>query len=103
MCGETRDRVDFGPLHQGPRNSPPLPPYIQPLGHRLDFGVLFRLKVRIAATLHTSFVFNDQTKASQIPTVINKAFILYSQYPDCNLSFLLVLRLLEGNRPSWSG
>ena len=38
MCGETRDRVDFGPLHQGPRNSPPLPPYIQPLGHRLDFG-----------------------------------------------------------------
>ena len=46
MCGETRDRVDFGPLHQGPRNSPPLPPYIQPLGHRLDFGVLFRLKVR---------------------------------------------------------
>ena len=20
MCGETRDRVDFGPLHQGPRN-----------------------------------------------------------------------------------
>ena len=38
MCGETRDRVDFGPLHQGPRNPPPLPPYIQPLGHRLDLG-----------------------------------------------------------------
>ena len=39
MCGETRDRVGFGPLPQGPRNSPPpLPPYIQPLGRRLDFG-----------------------------------------------------------------
>ncbi len=65
--------------------------------------VLFRLKFAIAATLRTSFVFNDQTKASQNPTLINKAFILYSQYPDCNLSFLLVLRLLAGNRPSWSG
>lgn len=65
--------------------------------------VLFRLKFAIAATSRTSFVFNDQTKASQNPTLINKAFTLYSQYPDCNLSFLLVLRLLAGNRPSWSG
>ena len=66
--------------------------------------VLFRLKkFAIAATSRTSFVFNDQTKASQNPTLINKAFILYLQYPDCNLSFLLVLRLLAGNRPSWSG
>ena len=65
--------------------------------------VLFRLKFAIATTSRTSFVFNDQTKASQNPTLINKAFILYSQYPDCNLSFLLVLRLLAGNRPSWSG
>ena len=65
--------------------------------------VLFRLKFAIAATLCTLFVFNDQTKASHNPTLINKAFILYSQYPDCNLSFLLVLRLLAGNRPSWSG
>ena len=65
--------------------------------------VLFRLKFAIAATLRTLFVFNDQTKASQNPTLISKAFILYSQYPDCNLSFLLVLRLLAGNRPSWSG
>ena len=39
-------------------------------------------------------MFNDRTKASQNPTLINKAFILYSQYPDSNLSFLLVLRLL---------
>ena len=30
--------------------------------------VLFRLKFAIAATSHTSFVFNDQTKASQNPT-----------------------------------
>ena len=65
--------------------------------------VLFRLKFTIAATSRTSFVFNDQKKPSQNPTLINKAFILYSQYPDCNLSFLLVLRLLAGNRPSWSG
>ena len=48
-------------------------------------------------------MFNDQTKASQDPTFFNKAFLFYSQYPDCNLSFLLVLRLLAGNRPSWSG
>ena len=65
--------------------------------------VLFRLKFTIVATSRTSFVFNDQTKASQNPTLINKTFLLYSQYPDCNLSFLLVLRLLAGNRPSWSG
>ena len=65
--------------------------------------VLFRLKFAIAATSRTSFVFNDQTKASQNPTLINKDFILYSQYPDCNLSFLLVLHLLAGNIPSWSG
>ena len=38
-----------------------------------------------------------------IYVLINKAFILYSQYPDCNLSFLLVRRLLTRNRPSWSG
>ena len=65
--------------------------------------VLFKLKFAIVATSRTSFVFNDQTKASQNPTLINKAFLLYSQYPDCNLSFLLVLRLPAGNRPSWSG
>ena len=51
--------------------------------------VLFRLKFALAATSRTSFVFNDQTKASQNPTLINKAFILYSQYPDCNLSSCL--------------
>ena len=68
---------------------------------RLEFCLDY--KFSIAATSRTSFVFNDQTKASQNPTLINKAFLLYSQYPDCNLSFLLVLRLLAGNRPSWSG
>ena len=65
--------------------------------------VLFRLKFAIAATSRTSFVFNNQTKVSQNPTFNNKAFLLYSQYPDCNLSFLLVLCLPAGNRPSWSG
>ena len=83
--------------------SPPLPPYIQPLGRRLDFGFCLDQKFIIAATSCTSFVFNDQTKMSQNPILINKAFILYSQYPDCNLNFLLVLCLLAGNRPSWSG
>src|SRR3954470_158439 len=103
MCEETRDKVGFGPLPQGPRNSPSLPLYIQPLGHRLDFGFCLDQKFAIAATSRTLFVFNDQTKASQNPTFINKAFLLYPQYLDCNLSFLLVLRLLAGNRPSWSG
>ena len=82
---------------------PPLPPYIDPLGRRLDFGFCLDQKFAIAATSRTSFVSNDQTKTSQNPTLINKAFILYSQYPNCNLSFLLVLHLLTGNRPSWSG
>ena len=98
MCGETRDRVGFGPLPQGPRNSPPLPPYIQPLGHCLDFGFCLDQKFAIVATSRTSFVFNDQTKASQNPTFINKAFLFYSQYLDCNLSFLLVLCLLAGKQ-----
>ena len=65
--------------------------------------VLFRLKVRHSCNFAYFFVFNDQTKASQNPTLINKAFLLYSQYPDCHLSFLLVLCLPSGNRPSWSG
>ena len=65
--------------------------------------VLFRLKVRHSCNFAYFLCVQDQTKASQNPTLINKVFILYSQYPDCNLSFLLVLRLLAGNRPSWSG
>ena len=69
MCGETSVRVGFGSLLQGVMKFPPIPPYIRPLGHRLDFGVSFRLKFAIAATSCTSFVFNDQTKASQNPTV----------------------------------
>ena len=82
---------------------PPLSSIYTALRASFRLWVLFRLKFAIAATSRTSFVFNDQTKASQNRTLINKAFILYSQYPDCNLSFLLVLRLLAGNRPSWSG
>ena len=72
--------------------------------------VLFRLKVRHSCNLRTSFVFNDQTKASQNPTFINKAFLLYSQYLDCNFNFLLVLRCLQeidphgqvDRTPAWS-
>ena len=52
--------------------------------------VLFRLKFAIAATSRTSFVFNDQTKASHNPTFINKAFLfiaisrLQSQFLACS-------------------
>src|SRR4051812_13900796 len=102
MCGETRVRVGFGPLPQGPRNSL-LFLHIYSIRASLDFGFCLDQKFAIAATSRTSFVFNDQTKASQNPTFINKAFLFYSQYPDCNLSFLLVLHLPAGNRPSWLG
>ena len=37
---------------------PPLPPYIQPLGRRLDFGFCLDQKFAIAATSRTSFVSN---------------------------------------------
>ena len=76
-------------------------PYYTALRAPLDFGFCLDQKFAIVATSCTSFVFNDQTKASQNPNFINKAFLLYSQYPDRNLSFLLVLPLLAGNRPSW--
>ena len=109
MCGETRDRVGFGPLPQGPRNSPSSSIYTT-LRASFRLWVLFKLKFAVAATSRTSFVFNDHTKTSQNPTFINKAFLCYSQYPDCNLSFLLVLRLLAGidlrgqvdRAPAWS-
>ena len=68
-----------------------IPPYSSiyiALRARFRLWVLFRLKFAIAATSCTSFVFNDQTKASQNPTLIIKAFILYSQYPDCKSQFL---------------
>ena len=94
--------LDSDPSSKG-HEIPPLSSIYTALRASFRLWVLFRLKFAIAATLRTLFVFNDQTKASQNPTLINKAFILYSQYPDCNLSFLIVLRLFAGNRPSWSG
>src|SRR4051812_8770928 len=91
MCGETRVRVGFGPPPSGDTKFPPPPPYIQPLGRRLDFGFCLDQKFAIAATSRTSFVFNDQTKASQNPTFINKAFLflfaisrLQSQFLACS-------------------
>ena len=74
------------------------------------WGFCLDYKFAIAATSRTSFVFNDQTKASKNPTLINKVFFVYSQYPDCSLSFLLVLRLPAGTdlrgqvdrAPAWS-
>ena len=91
------------PFPKGHEIPPPSSSIYTTLRASFRLWVLFRLKFAIAATLRTSFVSNDQTKTSQNPTLINKAFILYSQYPGCNLSFLLVLHLLAGNRPSWSG
>ena len=64
----------------------------------LSFSALLARFILVFAWCLFPFVFNDQTKTSQNPTFINKAFILYSQYPDCNLSFLLVLRLLAGKQ-----
>ena len=40
MCGETRDRVDFGPLHQGPRNSPSLLHIYSPQGIVQNLGFI---------------------------------------------------------------
>ena len=94
--------LDSDPSHKG-HEIPPYSSTYTALRASFRLWVLFRLKFTIAATSRTSFVFNDQTKASQNPTLINKAFILYSQYLDCNLSFLLVLHLLAGNRRSWLG
>ena len=112
MCGETRDRVGFRLLDPSPKGHeiPPSSSIYIALRAPFRLWVLFRLKFSIAATSRTSFVFNDQTKTSQNPTFINKAFILYSQYPDCNLSFLLVLRCLQeidlrgqvDRAPAWS-
>ena len=94
--------LDLDPSHKG-HKIPPYSSIYTALRASFRLWVLFRFKFAIAATLHTSFVFNDQTKASQKPTLINKDFLLYSHYPECNLSFLLVLRLPTGNKPSWSG
>ena len=47
---------------------PPLSSIYTALRASFRLPVLFRLKFAVAATLHTSFVFNDQTKASQNPT-----------------------------------
>jgi hypothetical protein len=67
-------RVGLGPLLQGAMKCPPTPPYIQPLGRRLDFEFGLDEKSAIASTSRTSFVFNDQTKASPNPTFVNKVF-----------------------------
>ena len=103
ICEGGPNQVCFRSALAGWTKIPSLPPYI-PLHSRHQNLYFDQIKSQpIAATSCTSFVSNDQTKTSQNPTLINKAFILYSQYPDCNLSFLLVLHLLAGNRPLWSG
>ena len=65
--------------------------------------VLFILKVCHSCNFVYFVCVQRPDKGVTEPHLINKAFILYSQYPDCNLSFLLVLCLPAGNRPSWSG
>ena len=65
--------------------------------------VLFTLKVHHSCNFAYFVCVQRPDKGVIEPPFINKVFLLYSQYPDCNLSFLLVLRLLARNRPSWSG
>ena len=65
--------------------------------------VLFRSKVLHSCNFAYFVCVQRPDQDVTKPTLINKTFISYSQYPDCNLSFLLVLCLLAGNRPSWSG
>ena len=77
MCGKQEIGLVSDPFPKG-HEIPPVPPYIQPLGRRLDFGFCLDQKFAIAATSRTSFVFNNQTKTSQNATLINKGFILYS-------------------------
>src|SRR3954469_23071748 len=62
--------------------------------------VLFRLKVRHSCNFAYFVCVQRPDQGVTDPPFINKAFLLYSQYPDCSLSFLLVLRLLAENRPS---
>ena len=57
--------------------------------------VLFILKFAIDATSHTSFMFNDQTKTAYGSPPLS-ILHLYSQYSDCIIIFLLVLRLRAG-------
>ena len=67
MCGKQEIGLVSDPFPKG-HEIPPVPPYIQPLGHRLDFWFCLDKKFAIAATSRTSFVFNDPAKASQNPT-----------------------------------
>ena len=64
--------------------------------------VLFRLKVRHSCNFAYFVCVQRPDQDITEPHLINKAFLFYSQYPDCNFIFLLVLCLLAGNRPSWS-
>ena len=90
MCGETRDRVGFGPLPQGPRNSS-IYTALRALFRLRD---LFSQKLAIATSC-TSFVSNDQTKTAYGSPPLSIPHI-YLQYSDCFIIFLLVLRLLAG-------
>ena len=102
MCGETRVRVGFGPHHQGPRNSSLFLHIQNPQGVVQTLGFVQiksspQLQLRVLRLCPTT-----RPRRHRTPPLINKAFLLYSQYPDCNLNFLLVLHLLAGNRSSWS-
>lgn len=82
---------------------PPYSPIYTALRASFRLWVLFRLKVRHSCNFAYFVCVQQPDQDVTEPHLINKAFLLYSQYPDCNLSFLLVLRLRAGNRPSWSG
>ena len=99
-----RVRVVFGPLLQGATKFLSVPPYIQPLGRRLDLGVLIRVKLAIAATSSSSFVSTDQAKtAIGTPTSVNLssyirniqiAILSSCLFFDCLQELTFVVRLI---------
>src|SRR5215216_923044 len=91
------------PSSKGHEIPPPSSSIYTALRASFTLWVLFRLKVRHSCNFAYFLCVQRPDQDVTEPHLINKAFLFHSQYPDCNLSFLLVLRFLAGNRPSWSG
>ena len=90
-----RVRVVFGPLLQGVTKFPSVPPYIQPLGRRLDLG-FERFKLAIAATSSSSFVSSDQAKTALEPQLLLIFHLIFAISRLQFLSSCLFFRLLAG-------
>ena len=81
------------PPWQGGTKSPHLPSTNTNLKAPFKIWVLYRLKVRHRCNFAYFVCVLQLDKKVTKPTFINKAFLLYSQYLDCNFNFLLVLHL----------